>query len=132
MKKTKASLNKKKSNNIKKIFLFAISGLVGLIIFSLVFLVGWIKYEIAHQCNIAQKQYEGDCVESLNSLLVDENQSYKSRNDAIWVLGRLADPRALPSLENYYTGIIPEREPLDQMISQYELKKAIKRTSNNK
>jgi hypothetical protein len=31
----------------------------------------------------------------------------------------------LPVLEKYYTGDIPDREPLDRMISQYELKKAI-------
>jgi hypothetical protein len=41
-------------------------------------------------------------------------------------LGQYGDNRALPALQNYYTGDIPEKEPLDKMISQYELKKAIK------
>ncbi len=114
----------------KKLFLSAIALLVACIVASILFLAGWIGYEILHQCNKAQKQYDGECVDALSSQLNDESQSFKNRNDAIWVLGRLADKRALPSLEKYYTGIIPNREPLDQMISQYELKKAITRTKS--
>jgi len=41
----------------------------------------------------------------------------------------LGDSRALPTLQKYYTGNIPNREPLDGVISQYELKKAINLTS---
>jgi len=44
-------------------------------------------------------------------------------------LGQLGDNRTLPVLQSYYTGDIPEREPLDKTISQYELKKAINLTS---
>jgi hypothetical protein len=58
--------------------------------------------------------------------LEDENRSFKARNSAIWALGQFGDSRALPVLEKYYTGNIPDREPLNGTISQYELKKAIK------
>jgi hypothetical protein len=100
---------------------------VGISIFLLFFVItcSWIGYEIKTQCYEAQSEYGGDCVESLMSLLKDEGKGFRARNDAIWALGELGDARALPSLKSYYTGNIPPREPLNQSISQYELKKAI-------
>jgi hypothetical protein len=78
-------------------------GAVGLSIMLLFFMIGcsWIGYEVKIAC-------EG------------------ARNRAIWALGQLGDERALLVFEKYYTGEIPEREPLSEVISQYELKKAIK------
>jgi hypothetical protein len=100
---------------------------VGISIFLLFFVIGstWIGYEAKTQCQNAQREYGGDCVEALISLLKDENRGFRARNDAIWALGELGDSRALPVLESYYTGNIPDREPLDEMISQYELRKAV-------
>jgi len=66
-----------------------------------------------------------DCVEALIAQLEDEHQDFRSRNYAIWGLGAMGDRRALPILQTYYTGKIPDREPLDEVISQYELKKSI-------
>jgi hypothetical protein len=103
------------------------AGTVGISIFLLFFIIGcsWIGYDAKHQCKEAQDEYKGDCVEALISLLQDEKQGFRNRNDAIWTLGQFGDSRALPALQNYYTGIIPDREPLNEMISQYELEKAI-------
>jgi hypothetical protein len=42
----------------------------------------------------------------------------------------LADQQALPTLEKYYTGQIPNKESLDKTLSQYELKKTIKWCQN--
>jgi len=89
----------------------------------------WIGYEVSSSCQNARKLYAGDCVQALTSLLEDEGQSYRSRNKAIWALGQLGDSRALSTLQKYYTGDIPDREALDEMISQYELQKAIALTS---
>jgi hypothetical protein len=102
-------------------------GAIGVSVFLLFFIIGttWIGYEVKSQCQEAQRAYSGDCVEALISLLEDENRSFRERNSAIWALGQLGDNRALPVLEKYYTGNIPDREPLDGTISQYELKKAI-------
>ena len=102
-------------------------GSIGISIFLLFFVVSctWIGFDVKSQCKDATSQYGGDCVESLISLLNDENRSFRSRNSAIWALGQLGDERAYPVLKNYYTGNIPDREPLDKTISQYELKKAI-------
>jgi hypothetical protein len=114
------------TRNIKQKFLYAIS--IGVSIFLLFFVItcSWIGYEVKDQCQEAKRQYGNDCVESLIKLLKDDNNNYKSRNDAIWALGQLGDSRALSTLQSFYTGVIPEREPLDKNISQYELKKAIR------
>lgn len=104
---------------------------VALSIFCLFFFIActWIGYDVKNQCQNAQRQYGGDCVEALITLLNDEQQSFRARNSAIWALGQLGDQRALAPLQSFYTGHIPPREPLDQTISQYELKKSITLTS---
>jgi len=103
-------------------------GAIGISIGMLFFVVTCtlIGYGVKNQCADAKAAYGGECVEALITLLDDENRSFRSRNSASWALGQLGDGRALPILEKYYTGEIPEREPQDKGISQYELKKAIK------
>ena len=92
----------------------------------------WIGFSVKEKCMLAQGIYAWDlpagrqgCVDALSEHLEDENNPFGERNDAIWTLGQLGDERALPVLEKYYTGNMPKREPWDEMISQYELKKAI-------
>lgn len=103
---------------------------VGSSIFLLCFFIGsvWIGYEAKSLCQNAKWQYGGDCVEALIDQLNDKNQGFRARNHAIWALGQLGGSRALPVLQSYYTGNIPSREPLDEVISQYELKKAVNLT----
>lgn len=101
---------------------------VGASIFFLFFFIVdiWIGYEAKRICQEAKWEYhKKTCVDSLIAVLEDEKQGFRVRNNAIWALGQLGDKKALPVLEKYYTGIIPDKEPLDNMISQYELKKAI-------
>lgn len=118
-----------KFKNIKEKIFYLMA--IGASIFLLFFVIccTWIGYEVKTQCQDAQREYGGDCTEALIKLLNDENRGFRARNDAIWILGQLGDSRALPVLENYYTGNIPLREPLDETISQYELKKAVNLTS---
>ncbi len=103
------------------------SFVIGLSLVILFFVIActWIGYDIKNQCRQAQKDYGGTCQQALAKLLTDENRSFSSRNSAIWALGQLGDSASLPLLQSFYTGHIPDREPLNQMISQYELKKAI-------
>ncbi len=103
-------------------------GAVGLSIGMLFFVVTCtiIGYEVKSLCADAREEYGGECVQSLIAWLEDGSQSFRSRNSAIWALGQLGDARALPVLEKYYTGDIPERGSLTAEISQYELKKALK------
>ena len=114
-----------KLNKIKRNLFYI--GAVGVSICLLFFFVlgTWIGYEVKVQCQEAAREYEGGCVEALMAQVDDDEASYRDRNRAIWALGQLGDGRALSVLEKYYTGEIPEREPVDKMISQYELKKAI-------
>jgi len=112
---------------------------IGISVFLLFFFItcSWIGYEVKDQCQDAKREQsedlssigKQDCVESLITLLKDENKGFRSRNDAVWALGQLGDGRALSVLRSFYTGKMPTREPLDKSISQYELKKAIKLTS---
>jgi hypothetical protein len=103
-------------------------GAIGFSLFFLFFFVTcvWIGNEAKRLCQEAKWEYQKkDCVEALIATLDDETQGYRTRNHAIWALGQFGDSRALPVLEKYYTGNIPDSEPLDGTISQYELKKAI-------
>ena len=67
------------------------------------------------------------CVDELVSFLESGRGSFEQKNRAIWALGQLADPRALPALEALRTGI-PCKTPCrkDDHICQYELDKAIR------
>ncbi len=117
---------KNNPSNIKKkiIYLFAI----GLSIFLFIFFIGsiWIGYEVNRVCFEAKRNYgKSDCVQALIYLVEDKNRSFRTRNEAVWALGQFADSKALPVLQKYYTGNIPERESYDQILTQYELQKAI-------
>lgn len=104
-----------------------LAGAAGLAVLLMVFIITsfLIGSDVKDQCQQAKKEYSGDCVEALITVLNDEGKSFKLRNSAIWALGQLGDSRALPVLQGYYTGNIPQKEQLDQSVSQYELKKAI-------
>jgi hypothetical protein len=118
-------MKRKNKKAIKEWFFYWI--LIGIGTFVLFFLISstWIGFSVREKCLLAQGRYGGDCVEALISHLEDENNPYSERNSATWALGQLGDSRALPVLEKYYTGEIPDREPWNGVISQYELKKAI-------
>lgn len=101
---------------------------LGVGFFVLVFLVTstWIGVSVKEKCLTAKSKYEGDCVDALIQVVDNDSNSLTERNYAIWSLGQLGDERALQVLHKYYTGIIPDREPYKDTLSQYEMKKAIK------
>ena len=73
---------------------------------------------------------KGICVEALMSQIADK-PIQAEKNDAIWALGQLGDRRALPFLEKYDNGQpLPAREPWNEGVNQYELRKAIKLLKN--
>jgi hypothetical protein len=81
---------------------------------------------VSNTCTNAKAEYNSDCVEAMIAILDSKNETFVDRNHAIWVLGQLADDRALPKLKEYYKGVPDEVEPLNKTLSQYELQKAIK------
>ena len=111
---------------LKQLFLFW--SLVGAGFFALVFFLTstWIGVSVKEKCLIAKSRYSGNCVEALTQLVDDDSASFHERNDAIWSLGQLGDSRAKTVLEKYYTGNIPKKESYNQVLSQYEMKKALK------
>ncbi|MDD4975509.1 MAG: hypothetical protein PHY93_14210 [Bacteriovorax sp.] len=116
----------KNFNKFKKYIGMTIA--IGISIFALFFVITcvWIGVSVKTKVQEAKADYGGSSTEALMTLLEDESQSFRSRNSTVWALGQLGDSQALPILEKYYTGEIPDREPLNEVISQYELKKAIK------
>lgn len=70
----------------------------------------------------ALREQPRDRVLALMVYVESENRSLRDKNHAVWALGQLGDPRALPVLGKYYTG-----KPCDhsRFLCQKELKKAI-------
>jgi hypothetical protein len=91
---------------------------------SLAGLQWWIQGEAHKVAAISMRAHAGDEVTALTAFVTSETHGLDERNDAVWALGQLADPRALPGLEQFHTG-----EPCDHATSlcQYELEKAIAR-----
>jgi len=119
-----------KINNIKSKLLYLIA--ISISVFCLFLMITgiWIGHEAKRLCQEAKWEYQqNDCVDALIMTLDDEKQGYRTRNHAIWALGQFGDHKALATLQKHYTDNIPDREPLDEMISQYELKKAINLTN---
>lgn len=109
----------------KKTLLFLLSLVLSLFVLFFVVTSSWIGYDIKSKCRESKADYGGNCNQALVSLLKDETRSFNSRNSAIWAIGQIGDPSSLPVLQSFYTGNIPPKEPLNMVISQYELKKAI-------
>lgn len=113
-----------------KYFLFLILMLV-LSIFAFIITIYLVLFfEVRDICRSAQKEYKSDCVVSLLKVLDEDNETIKQKNDAIWALGQLADKRALKKLEYMFVADYPDREPLDKVISNYEIEKAIRWIEN--
>ena len=72
---------------------------------------------------IAQDQFPSDRVSALMQMVDCESCAMADRNHAVWALGQLADPRALPVLEKHFTG-----NPCDHFnrVCQSELQKALR------
>lgn len=111
--------------NLKKALIILALSAFGL--FVLFFFVT--TYSIAHtvktDCQQISQESHLSCIDGLISRVNNDQYDFKTRNHYIWMLGQLSDPKALPILKSLYTREIPNREPIDEVISQYELQKAI-------
>lgn len=115
-------MNKQKQD----LAIYSISVATLLAFYAFMISTAWIGYGVKNNCQKAQSQFEGDCVEALMQTVEADFATNVGKNSAIWTLGQLGDNRALPLLESKFTGVIPNHEPWDTGISQYELSKAIK------
>jgi hypothetical protein len=88
---------------------------------------GMIYSSVAAFTQEAQEVYGGEPVPALIALLEDENASYENKNNAVWALGQIGDKRALPVLNELFTGEVQER-PYDATayIIQHTVRKAVR------
>ena len=72
----------------------------------------------------AQRRFGPDRVSALVRLANAIDQPLRDRNRAVWALGELQDPRAIPELDALRTG-----EPCnhDRFVCQYQVQKAIEK-----
>lgn len=115
-----------KNKKLKRILIFSIISIV-LLFFALVVSIYSILFlEVRRNCNKAISEYKTTCQEALIKTFQSNNTTIREKNDAIWTLGQLADKNSLPFLKSIYKDMMPDREPLNKVISQYEIRKAIK------
>jgi len=78
----------------------------------------------------AKVAYEGDAVSALIALAEDEHAPFEQRNGAVWALGQIGDPRALPALQALKSYEV-QKPPYDSTayIVQYSVEKALKQIS---
>ena len=70
----------------------------------------------------ALRAHPGDRVLALVAYVDSPTHTLRERNRAVWALGRVGDPRALPILEKHFTGDTCDHA---RRLCQYELRKAI-------
>jgi len=87
-------------------------------------LAWWITADAYERGRATMREFPGDEVDALAALVGSEGRSLAERNRAVHALGQIADKRALPTLERYYTGAPCNHS---RHLCQYELKKAIGR-----
>lgn len=101
-------------------------GAIVILISTLMIISFIINSSVHKNCLKALNKYGGTCLTALITTVKDkDNNSFRERNTAIWTLGRLRQKEAVATLKSFYTGIIPSKEPYDNSISQYEIKKAL-------
>ena len=87
-----------------------------------------IHKQVSRITALAKSEYPGEAVEALCSLVGSEDHGFEDRNSAVWALGQLADPEALPFLEQLNAATAEDTVPFDRSgkLSKYEIEKAIK------
>ena len=72
---------------------------------------------------LAIREYGGNRVNALIAYADSPAHGLRDRNRAVWALGHIGDPRALPFLEKHHTGKPCDH---DRVLCQRELDKAIR------
>jgi hypothetical protein len=65
------------------------------------FSIGW---GVRNHIQAVQRQFPGDRVEALIAMVKCTSCNLDDRNQAVWALGQLDDPRAIPALEKFQAG----------------------------
>lgn len=82
----------------------------------------WIGGDVRAVARGAQARFGGDPVTALAALAADPAAPLGERNRAVWALGQLGDPAALPVLERLHADAACRH---DGAICQHEVRKAL-------
>lgn len=114
-------------NTRRRIVLLSVVSIsvLALILFCYSFFI--IHKDVKTICLKAQNEYGQDCADSLILYIQSDNNPFRGRNSAVWVLGQLADKKALPFLYELKKSL-PEQEKCsyNDFLCKYEVQKAIK------
>jgi hypothetical protein len=84
----------------------------------------WIDHDVQATVRHAQARFGGDPVQALQCVVTSDACPLRERNRAVWALGRLGDPRAVPLLSACRTDRPCDH---DHELCQYEVRKALAR-----
>jgi len=117
--------NTLKSRRFRRLAIFACGSVLALLVAGVVAVSLVIGADVRAASRAAVEEHGGEAVEALMACVDDPSHSLTQRNRAIWALGQLGDPRALPVFLKHYSG-----QTCDHAtgLCQRELRKAIKLT----
>lgn len=110
--------------NFRRLLVIAII-ILGTAALSIAGLYGWIQRDAYTGADTLWHTHYPQAESRTEAVILrmqDASCSFRERNRAVWILGRLADGRALPALEQEYTGASCDH---GHTLCQYELRKAI-------
>jgi hypothetical protein len=113
----------------KRILFFTGVSILAILICSFLAIYIWIDQDVRKNINIAKQKYSGTVEDALIAYLLDTTNSPRDRSQiAIWTLGQIGSPKALPILRGLYKND-PEGKTCygrhDSVLCQYEIYKAI-------
>lgn len=113
---------------MKRIILWILVAGLAILLGSACYTFTRIYRQVERITGLAKKEFPGNAVEALGSLITSDTYGFEEKNTAIWALGQLADPEALPVLENLNSVTQDDSVPFDRSggLSKYEIEKAIK------
>lgn len=119
---------------MKRLFSRATIIFISVFMISMIALYFWIKRDVQHNINIAERNYNLKGEEALLLFLEDENNPPIDRTHiAIWTLGKIRSKKALPILKTYYTddpkGLTCKNKH-HEVLCQYEIHKALMAIEN--
>jgi len=106
----------------KRSWKYLVLGCLGLMVVTYLALGFSIGRSVKQAVAAARRDHPGPVTAALQAVAASERYGLRERNRAIWALGQLGDPAALPTLEKLYTGGPCDHE---HALCQHELEKAI-------
>jgi hypothetical protein len=114
-----------KSRRFRRLAILVCGSVVAVLVTGVVAISLVIGADVRAASRAAVEEHGGEVVEALMVCVDDANHSLTQRNRAIWALGQLGNPRALPVLLKHYSGQACDHA---NGLCQRELRKAIELT----